>query len=150
MNLLVLVLAALTVSPALSAPADYLGRHNNRQPPVHATANDPSDDRQRYLESVARVRVLEDYPPQNYPPSQGQSDHHPAADTQSETVHDDYIPQKVSFVAGTAAGALIGEIEYKLSKSNQKNQTKRTSEAFEGPANADLMERAPGDHHLDK
>jgi len=49
---------------------------------------------------------------------------------------------------GGGGAAIATSIEH--SGQSSQNQTKRTSEAFEGRANAELMERALGDHDLDK
>jgi len=54
-------------------------------------------------------------------------------------------------VLGLAVGG--GELLHKAIEGpgqSSQNQTKRTSEAFEGRANAELMEHALGDHDLDK
>jgi len=55
--------------------------------------------------------------------------------------------------AGAGAAGLSGVVatgSYLGLKDNNKNNTKRTFEAFEGRASAELVERALGDRDLDK
>ena len=54
----------------------------------------------------------------------------------------------IALMAGDAAGnTVFAHIE---SEKSSQNNTKRTFEAFEGRANAEVLERALGDHDLDK
>jgi len=58
----------------------------------------------------------------------------------------------VALIGSTAAvlGVGGGVAAYGAIHNQNQNQTRRTSEAFEGRANAELVERALGDHDLDK
>jgi len=54
-------------------------------------------------------------------------------------------------ITSTAAMTGIGiSVGLNQMKKDQNNSTKRTSEAFEGRTNAELVERALGDHDFDK
>ena len=217
MNLVVLALAAFTVSPALSAPTSYRTVHHSRgisspstwslsprtwfsgkpaSAPATETASAPATETASALTEQQHTNDSPGTPPPTYAHSSVIPSEHdsvpgawsepesvdkkpqtlsstPAPGAGSETTsvdgektdphsptHDSPAtpPRKMSrvgaggigFAAGVATAALAPKVLSWISGQSTQGQTKRTSEAFEGPANGKLMERAFGDHDLDK
>jgi hypothetical protein len=159
MNLVVLALTVINVSPALSAPTSYgygnLAVHDSREydwardgietkesasgwekPDTNPKPNDPDHK----LKPPEATSSSPGPPPTRFPVP------YPTATTTLSNWQ-----MGAAGAGGVAAGVIAANyLNQENSGLSSQNQTKRTSEALEGRFNAELIERDLGDHDLDK
>ena len=173
MNLLVLVVLALTVSPSLSAPTSYgyrnLAVHNPRgvtsleeasdvPPPSSITPftyppNPPNRIKRPRPAPDSRLDLPHPVtaPPGNPPPHSPAQHAHGTKLGTFATLYKKYRTPAIGVgLLGTLFVGLPILIRHFWADQSHHDQTKRTSEVFEGPPNDELMELALGDQDLDK
>ena len=145
MNLAVVALAA-SVSPALSAPAPYKPEYGNLL--VEQLNGSLSDKRNLSRKPIDSNSASDDDETLVDSTSTSKSESTPSNDPVRDSKWIDAAKYAGVIVPGLAA---IAGMEYYFFKPDEsKNNTKRTFEAFEGRANAELVELPPDGHVIDK